>query len=98
LAAYVKDRIFNWREPADVSLSRSERLHADNQPPASNDVLEALSQDRSAYCLIAFTPWFGHQPAYLIGHQDRAPRRITSQHPHFREDPISDEFLPFLAY
>jgi hypothetical protein len=81
-----------------MSRSRGERLHANDQPSASDDVLEALGQDRTAYRLIAFTPGLGHQPADLIGHQDRAPRRITSQHPHFRKDAVGDEFLPFSPY
>jgi hypothetical protein len=98
LAADVKDRLFDWSQSADMSRSCGEGLHTNNQPSTSDDVLETLGQDCSAYRLIAFAPWLGHHLAYFFGHQDRSPRRITPKHPHFRKDAIGDELLPFWAY
>jgi hypothetical protein len=98
LAANIEDGIFDRIKSANMGLTCREWLHTDNQARASDDVLKALGQDRSADCLIAFTPWLRYQSVHFVSHQNRAKRGIAAQHPHFRESSLGNQLSPLLAY
>lgn len=98
LAPNIEDRILDGIQSADVCLTGLKRLHADNEPTASNNVLERRCQNCPPVRFIVLTPWFRDQPADFIRHQDRTACRIAPKRPQLREVALGYQVVPFLPY